>query len=383
KVPTVPNGPNEFTLTREAISEHTLANGFNEDIFYYGDSFGNLYVGSTTNLTSQVPPINVFAINLPTVLNAFGTLNSDDQIVVSGIAVNPIADLGSFARVNGAFGSFNGLPGEIVYVSFLDTESGFRLLANGTLIRSGVLAFPVADIISAAPAPPGIVSPAGFPVQVGGAFAVAFSVFDNFAGCCVDDDGSVYFQNVDLIQFTGGNITKITIVDQPGVCGVVAGFQDRSLATNGFFTLTTLNPLAGNYGTASGPANQVNRATNYSGTSNLFGNIFALSCGPCNTVYAGVAASNDPGTDPTITGFFSTGWTALGATASMIIRFADVVGAFAPCTLPQNPVTGQPVTGSCPGLPIGDGFADPAQAGIPLAVPPQAAGVATLTPGVN
>src|SRR5262245_3020896 len=145
KVPTVPNGPNEFTLTREAISEHTLANGFNEDIFYYGDSFGNFYVGATTNLTSQVPPINVFAINLPTVLNAFGTLNSDDQIVISGICVNPIADLGSFARVNGAFAAFNGLPGEIVYVSFLDTESGFRLLANGTLIRSGVLAFPVAD----------------------------------------------------------------------------------------------------------------------------------------------------------------------------------------------------------------------------------------------
>jgi len=193
KIPTVPNGPNEFTLTREAISEHTLANGFNEDIFYYGDSFGNLYVGSTTNLTSQVPPINVFAINLPTVLNAFGTLNSDDQIVISGIAVNPIADLGSFARVNGAFSSFNGLPGEIVYVSFLDTESGFRLLANGTLIRSGVLAFPVADIVSAAPAPPGIVSPAGFPVQVGGSFGVAFSVFDNFAGVCCDDDGSIYF----------------------------------------------------------------------------------------------------------------------------------------------------------------------------------------------
>src|ERR1700752_474091 len=162
KVPTVPNGPNEFTLTREAISEHTIANGFNEDIFYYGDSFGNLYVGATTNLTSQVPPINVFAINLPTALNAFGTLSSDDQVVITGICVNPIADLGSFARVNGAYSSFNGLPGEIVYVTFLDTEGGFRLLANGTLIRSGVLAFPVADIVSGATAPPGIESPTGF-----------------------------------------------------------------------------------------------------------------------------------------------------------------------------------------------------------------------------
>src|SRR5262249_56412848 len=121
--------------------------------------------------------------------------------------VNPVGDLGSFARVNGSFASFTGLTGEILYVSFTDTESGFRLLANGTPIRSGVLAFPVADIVSAAPAPPGIVSPAGFPVQVGGAFGVAFSVFDNFAGCCVDDDGSVYFSQVDLIQFTRGDVS--------------------------------------------------------------------------------------------------------------------------------------------------------------------------------
>jgi hypothetical protein len=394
KVPTVPNGPNEFTLTREAISEHTIANGFNEDIFYYGDSFGNLYIGATTNLTSQVPPINVFAINLPTAAFAFGSLATDDQIVITGICVNPIADLGSFARVNGAYASFNGLPGEIVYVTFLDTETGFRT-TNGTnvgitqsgpsLFRSGVLAFPVADIVSGATAPPGIESPTGFPVQVGGAFGVAFSVFDNFAGCCVDDDGSVYFSQLDLIQFTGGNIVKIASTDVPGVCGVTAGFQDRSLATNGFLNITSLNPTLGRYGTASGPATQVNTFTNYSGTSSLFGNIFALTCGPCNTIYAGVSASNDAGTDPTITGFFSTGGTALGATPSMIIRFADVVGAFAPCTVPHNPITGQPITTTpgVVGLPIGDGFADPAQAGIPLAVPPAPAGVATLTPGVN
>src|SRR5262249_13724166 len=300
-----PGGTLEFTITREAISEHTMANGFNEDIFYYGDSFGNLYVASSTNLTQQTPTPTVFTLNLPTALNAFGLLASDDQVVITGIAVQAVADLGSFARVNGAFSSFNGLTGEILYVSFTDTESGFRLLANGTLIRSGVLAFPVADIESAAAAPPGIVSPAAFPVQVGGAFGVAFSVFSNIAGVCTDDDGSIYFQQVDLIQRTGGNIVKIASRDTPGICGVQAGFQDRSLATNGFFTLTTLNPTLGAYGTASGngpgpgvPANvQVNVATNYSGTANLFGNIMGLACGPCNTVYAAVARSLEPGDD--------------------------------------------------------------------------------------
>src|SRR5262249_9545740 len=161
---------------------------------------------------------------------------------------------------------------------------------------------------------------------------------------------------------------------------------------NGFFTLTTLNPTLGAYGTASGngpgpgvPANvQVNVATNYSGTANLFGNIMGLACGPCNTVYAAVARSLEPGDDQftqATEGFFSTAGSALGATPTMVIRFADVVGAVAQCTLPQNPISGQPVSQG--GLPIGDGFADPATTGIPLAVPPAPAGVATLTPGVN
>ncbi len=374
------------SLTRAAISEHTIANGFAEDIFYYGDSIGNLYVSATTNLTQAMPTPQVLQINLPTVLNAFGTLNSDDQVVITGLAVNPVADLGSFARVNGAFSSFNGLTGEILYVSFTDTESGFRLLANGTLIRSGVLAFPIADIISAAAAPPGILSNTGFPVQVGGAFGVAFSVFDNVAGVACDDDGSIYFQQVDLVQFTGGNIVKITGTDVPGVPGVVAGFQDRSLATNGFFTLATLNPTNGAYGTASGPANQVNRATNYSGTSGLFGDIEALSSGNCNVLYAAVAKSNTSGlTLPTdITeGFFAANTTAFpSGTPSMVISFADCAGATAFCSLPQNPVTGAFVQGV--GLPIADGFADPSQAGIPLAVPPASpSSTPTLTPGVN
>src|SRR5215471_14126495 len=393
---TNPGGTLEFTITREAISEHTLANGFNEDIFYYGDSFGNVYVASTTNINLATPAPTVLTINLPTVLNAFGTLNSDDQVVITGLAVSPVCDLSSFANVNGAFASFNNLVGEILYVTFTDTESGFHLTANGTLVRSGLLAFPIADITSAGPAPPGILSVAGFPVQVGGAFGVAFSVFSNIAGCCVDDDGSVYFSQVDLIQRTGGNIVKVNSTDNPvGNPNATppTGWQDRSLATSGFQTFTTLNPTLGNYGTASGPVNQVfggrlitqlNTFTNYSGTANLFGNIMALACGPCNTVYAAVARSLEPGDDQftqATEGFFSTAGTTLGATPTMVIRFADVVGAIAQCTVPQNPVSGAFVQQG--GLPIGDGFADPATTGIPLAVPPAPAGTPTLTPGVN
>lgn len=67
----VATGTNEFTLTLHAISEHTIANGFTKDIFYNADSVGILYVQATTNLTSEVPPINLFMIDLPTVTNTF------------------------------------------------------------------------------------------------------------------------------------------------------------------------------------------------------------------------------------------------------------------------------------------------------------------------
>src|SRR6185295_15649991 len=147
-------------------------------------------------------------INLPTVLNAFGSLTSDDQVTITGLAVNPVADLSGFANVNGAYApQFAGVTGEVLYVTYHDTE-GLRLTSSGTLVRSGLLAFPISDAVS--PAAGGVIlSGAGFPVTVGGAFAVAFSQFGNTAGCAVDDDGSVYFQRLDLIQFTGANIVKV------------------------------------------------------------------------------------------------------------------------------------------------------------------------------
>src|SRR5262249_41218959 len=192
--------------------------------------------------------------NLPTVLNAFGTIRSDDQVVITGLAVNPVADLTSFANVNGNFAFFSGKIGEILYVSYTDNESGLNLTANNTPVRSGLLAFPIADVVSPAgtgASGNGIISPAGFPITVGAAFAELFSVFANIGGISCDDDGNVYYSQADLVQFTGGNIVKVTGVDLPGVN------QDRSLATNGFLTITPLNPTTRFYGTASRPSSQL------------------------------------------------------------------------------------------------------------------------------
>ena len=82
------------------------------------------------------------------------------------------------------------------------------MTGSDQLIQSGVLAFPIADDISPASAPPGILSEAGFPVTVGGSFGVAFSIYANLAGLAVDDDGSVYFQQVDLTNFSGVTLSK-------------------------------------------------------------------------------------------------------------------------------------------------------------------------------
>jgi hypothetical protein len=336
-------------VTRSAVSEHTIANGFLEDIFYYGDSIGNLYVASTTNLTQAAPTPNVMTINLPTSLNAFGLLNSDSQIVVTGIAVSPVVDLTSFYSVNSAWAPFNNLVGEVVYVSFTDTRGGLRLLANDTLIRSGVIAFPVADVASPVAAPPAVLSTTGFPVTVGGGFGVAFSVFSNLGGIAVDDDGSLYFHQVDLIAFNGGNIVKIT----------PSGFnQTRSLATAGFFTFTSLNPLNGLYGSASGPVSQVDSATNYSGSSTTWGNVVAIATGPGNVLYAALSrsfvASDDAATQAT-EGLFTNPF-AVGATPSMIVSLADCSGAFDGCLSV---------------LPAPNNIAEPAAPGL------------TLTAGVN
>jgi hypothetical protein len=326
------SNPAQF-VTREAISEHTIANGFAENIFYYGDSVGNVTVG-VSNMSNGGAISNSFTINLPTALNAFGNLDSNSQIVITGLAVSPVADLTSFPNVNGGFADFNGKIGEILYVTYTDTQGSMRLFSNGEIARSGVLAYPVADVTSPPPAG-SIVSPAGFPVEVGTAFGVAFSVFANPSGVAIDDDGNAYFQQADMIDHTGGNIVKITRSGSN---------QDRSLATNGFAYLSTLNPSGGDYGTASGPSSQVNHFTNYSGTSPLFGNIAAIATGPSNVLYAAVSRSFNPNDSPkvrTTEGPFQN--TSLGPTPSMIISFADAIGG---------------TNGCFPTLPAPDGFAD-------------------------
>lgn len=308
-------------------------------------------------------------MNLPTLLNAFGSLTSDDQIVITGLAVNPVSDLSAFYRVNGWFVAFDGLIGESLLVSFWDTGGGLRLTVGNQLVRSGLLAFPIADQPSPAKSPPGVQSATGFPVAIGGAFGVVFSTFSNLAGVAVDDDGNAYYHQVDLTGFTGSNIVKITSVDMPS--GTNAN-QDRSLATSGILTITTLNPSDGFYGTTSGPANQRNEFTNYSGTATTFGNLTALASGPNNLLYAAVACSHlatDPPEVQKTAGIFSNP-DELGPTPSMIISFSDNSGQTDVCSAPPGsytiiepgPITiTVPFTGS---LPIGDGRADAIQSSL-------------------
>ena len=58
-------------LTRTAISEHTVANGFAENVYYYGDTLGNLWVGTDTNpgigAGSQVDSLR--QVNIPALVN--------------------------------------------------------------------------------------------------------------------------------------------------------------------------------------------------------------------------------------------------------------------------------------------------------------------------
>src|SRR5207247_10560970 len=86
-----------------------------------------------------------------------------------------------------------------------------------------------------------------------------------------------------------------------------------------------------------------------------------IATGGCNTLYAAVSRSfvstDDPGTQLT-EGLF-TNPSALGATPSMVISFADCSGGFDLCTAPAGGLRGT--------LPVADGMADVAQSGVTLA----------------
>jgi hypothetical protein len=369
----------DVTLTRTAISEHTVANGFNNNVYYYGDSVGNLWVGTDTNPGQPSPtgtgvggtPTGagvqadvVNQINIVALVNTGasggvtliapggapvgGTAVSgdclDDQVAVTGIAVNPVADLGDFGA------GLCGVTGEVVYVSVLDTEGCTRNASNQPL-RTRIFAF-------------GFVDAAGGVAPVG-AIQILRSQFSNIAGVAVDDDGSLYFQLVDLIQFTGGALFKST-----ELCRTVAGCPSPRVnrvipsipapPTLGSWVGTTTNPVVVSGGS---------RHTNYGGGSSLlFGNIVSLASGPCNVLYAAVArsfnATDDPGTQST-EGLFGAGSAFPAGTPSMVISFADCSGAFDACT---SPALGEGLSGT---LPIADGFADVAANGL------------TRTAGVN
>ncbi|HEU5237079.1 MAG TPA: hypothetical protein VFU37_08045, partial [Pyrinomonadaceae bacterium] len=346
----------DFTVTRTAVSEHTFANGFAENVFYYGDSVGNFWVGTDTNPgagsgTASVD--SVLHINIPNLVKTGSSGGfsisvpgqcTSDQVAITGIAVNPVADLSDF-------GAGCGTIGEVVYVSILDTGGCSSNAANQPL-RTRILAFAFTDGVG-----PGAMTPLATPLQ--NAIQVFSSTLSN-SGIAVDDDGSLYFHLVDLQQITGGAIFKATEVahlSPPAATCPPTPRINRMLQSIPTVGLTSFTPLT----------SASVRVTNYSSgvpsspgvITPAFGNIVAIATGPHNVVYA--ALSRSPvSTDDQLTqateGQFPNP-VALGNTPSMIISFADTIGGKDSCT------TGDPTTGT---LPIADGYAEVAQSGVAL-----------------
>src|SRR5689334_3559949 len=352
------------SLTRAAISEHTAANGFAENVYYYGDTLGNLWIGTDTNPGVSISFSGAIdalrQVNIPALVNTGasggftitpGSLGcTDDQVHVTGIAVQPVADLSDFGT------QFCGIIGEVVYVSIFDAEGCSANAANQP-IRTRIFAFAFTD---------GVGAGAATPVGVRQIFS---SPLGNIAGVAVDDDGSLYFHLVDLIQFTGGAIFKaLPIPHVPAVdCALRSTRVVPSIPTVG---LTSVTPLS----------SASVRVTNYSsgapgaaGTiTPLFGDVVALATGGGNTVYAAVSRSFVPGDvsfEQLTEGLFPApaAFGALG-TPSMVISFADCSGSFDVCS---GEATGSVITNVGGIIPIADGFADGPQAGI------------TVTRGVN
>ena len=352
----------DFTLMRAAISEHTVANGFNENVIYYGDSVGNFWVGTDLNPGGGATPngavdtlrqVNIPALVTTGASGGFTLLNrpagdcTDDQVNVTGIAVQPVADLADFGLC--------GTIGEVVYVSIFDAEGCTSNAAN-QIFRTRIIAFAFTDIA-------GGVAPAG-------ALQVLRSKFANSAGIAVDDDGSLYYQLVDLIQFTGGAIFKSTeLCRTVAACGVANPRINRVIPsipdppTLNSWVGTTANPVVISGGS---------RHTNYGGGSTgLYGNVVALASGPCNVLYAAVArslVSTDDAFTQLTEGRFGAGSAFPSGTPSMIISFADCSGAFDVCS---GDATGGVTVNVGGTIPVADGFADVAANGL------------TRTAGVN
>jgi hypothetical protein len=350
----------EQTLTRAAISEHTMANGFAENVLYYGDSLGNLWVGTDTNPGINVSPFgavdSLLEVSIPVLVNTGasggfsippGSLGcTDDQVTVTGIAVQPVADLGDFGL--GRCGTI----GEVVYVSIFDSEGCSSNAANQP-IRTRIFAFAFTDGVGV-----GAMTPAGVR-------QVFSSALGNIAGVALDDDGSLYFHLVDLIQFTGGAIFKAAPIPHvPGTgCSLRSTRVVPSIPTLGLSSMTPLSSASV-------------RVTNYSSgvpgkagvLTPLFGDIVAIATGACNVLYAALSPSFVAPGDST-QGLFPAPSAFTSGTPSMIISFADCSGAFDVCSGEAAGSVTMNVGGV---LPVGDGYAD---------VATSTAGA--LAPGVN
>ncbi len=358
----------DMSLTRTAISEHTIANGFLDNQFYYGDSIGNFWVTFDLDGDGLVDVPN--QVNIPELVNTgasdgFALLNPtandciDDQVAVTGIAVNPVADLGDFGLC--------GIVGEVTYVSVFDSEGCAANAANQP-IRTRIFAFATFEI--------------GGSVFSGGARQILRSQFSNIAGVAVDDDGSLYYQLVDLITFSGAAIFKAT-----EICRTVAGCDNNVPPEGGggkaqapavlgnprINRVISLIPTSSSLSSTTVLSNSSVRSTNYGGgLSSLYGNIVSLATGSCNVLYAAVSrsfVSGDVSFEQLTEGLFPAP-TQFGAagTPSMIISFADCSGAFDVCSGEATGSVNINVGGT---LPVADGFADVGQSGL------------TRTAGVN
>src|SRR5262245_602634 len=357
----------DFTLTKTAISEHTRGNGhpfFN--VYYYGDSIGNVYMG--VDLVGNSLVDIVFAINFPSLVNTgasngFTLLNPtagdcmDDQVTVTGLAVNPVADLGDFDP------ALCGVTGEVVYVMTLDSEGCASNAANQP-IRSRIFAFGLTEGSDAG----------GGSITFTNVRQILRSRFANSAGLAVDDDGSLYYHLIDLIQFTGGAIFKAT-----ELCRTVANCGGANPRINRFIPSIPDPPSLNSWvGTAANPIVTANgvRNTNYGGgLSTTFGNLVSLATGAGNVLYAAVARSFVAGADSLeqrTEGLFPAPGIFPAGLPSMVISFAACSGAFDTC----SGITVGAVTTNVGGIiPVGNGIAD---------VQPVTAGtIPALTPGVN
>jgi hypothetical protein len=323
-------------FTRGAVLHITGANGMPYDAFVSGDSVGN--VRASFDVTNDLVEDVAFTFNVPQLVNTgtstgFTLSNpiigdaTSPSVVVTGVVVNPVVDMGAIGLCD--------TIGETAYVSVYDPAGG-SLDGAGRAIHTRIFVMH-------------FYTSGGTTFIAPNVYQIVRSHLGNTGGIALDDHGSLYFQLADLAGGTGAAIFKATELPR-SMCSAtnrvnrwIPPFPDTMLE------LTT---------TEAAPADV--RVTNYSGTATTFGNVMAMTAGPCNTLYAALAPSHENG--GAAAGAFGNP-AGLGATPSMIISFADAAGAIDACTSPG---------GMQPGiLPIDDGFADVARAGL------------TLAPGVN